>query len=532
MIQRLTRHLNPVTRKRLRRFRGIRRAWWSLVVLVVLYILSLGSELICGNTPLYVRYEGRSYFPVLSFYSEETFTNSENMTRPDYKAIARSEAFRGNPANWMLFPPIPYGPEEKIDPERLEIDGRITVRVLPQPHVGSVNVRADGRVVRSRAAGWFFGIDDAEVEGRNLKDAIVMDTRLTKAIERRLANRADERLEMRVRDAGGRTVEVSMPAFRPRRRQPDSVRLRLTEATAQTDDERLVFDAQGRLDSDASSLWRAASGAERERVEKWVAERRKRPLEKQVATLGGARVTLVFEKRDVRFPFPPTWPRHPLGLDESGRDVLVRIVYGFRISMSFAVLLVVTSMALGTVVGALQGYFGGLVDIAGQRLIEIWSALPFLYVMILMGSIFGSSFVLLLVVYGIFNWIGISYYMRAEFLRLRRRQFVEAARAMGVGTSRILFAHILPNALVPLVTFFPFQLVGAIGALAALDYLGFGMPPPTPSWGQLLQQAGAYRWAWWLILFPSLALFFVILMGVFVGEGLRAAFDPRDYESD
>jgi microcin C transport system permease protein len=197
--------------------------------------------------------------------------------------------------------------------------------------------------------------------------------------------------------------------------------------------------------------------------------------------------------------------------------------------MTFGLVLVFLSMALGVVIGAVQGYFGGAVDIAGQRFTEIWSALPFLYVVILLGSVYGRSFLLLLFCYGIFNWIGISYYMRAEFLRLRRQTFVEAARAMGLSHRRVIFRHVLPNALVPLITFSPFYLVGAIGSLAALDYLGFGLPPPTPSWGELLQQAQQFRWAWWLILYPSLALFVVMLLGVFVGEGVRNAYDPRPF---
>ncbi len=177
----------------------------------------------------------------------------------------------------------------------------------------------------------------------------------------------------------------------------------------------------------------------------------------------------------------------------------------------------------------MQGYFGGWVDLAGQRIIEIWDALPFLYILMLMGSVFGRSFTLLLVCYGLFNWIGISYYMRAEFLRLRRQPFVEAARALGLPGYLIMYRHILPNALVPLITFFPFSLVSAIGTLAALDFLGFGLPPPTPSWGDLLAQGQEYLWAWWLTLYPSLALFMVMLLGVFVGEGVRQAFDPKPF---
>ena len=242
----------------------------------------------------------------------------------------------------------------------------------------------------------------------------------------------------------------------------------------------------------------------------------------------GTRYEAVFDYETVTFPFRPC-KGHPMGLDNAGRDVLSRMVYSMRIAFSFGLLLVVAAMFTGTLIGALQGFYAGVVDMVGQRLIEIWQSIPFLYVLILMGSVFGRSFWLLLIVYGLFNWVGISYYMRAEFLNLRKRPFVEAAYSLGISTPGIIFKHILPNALTPMVTFFPFSLVSAIGLLAALDYLGFGMPPGTPSWGDMLSQAQEIPGAWWLILYPSLALFFVMLMGVFIGEGLRNAFDPRQY---
>jgi microcin C transport system permease protein len=160
-------------------------------------------------------------------------------------------------------------------------------------------------------------------------------------------------------------------------------------------------------------------------------------------------------------------------------------------------------------------------------LIEIWSALPFLYIMILIGSVLGRSFLLLLICFGLFNWIGISTYMRAEFLRLRGRPFIESARCQGLGPVRIIFRHILPNALTPLITLFPFSLVGAIAALSALDFLGFGLPPLAPRWGELLNQAQAHRGAWWLVVFPSSTLFVVMILAVLIGEGLRDAFDPK-----
>jgi microcin C transport system permease protein len=228
----------------------------------------------------------------------------------------------------------------------------------------------------------------------------------------------------------------------------------------------------------------------------------------------------------VSFPFRPCL-EHPFGVDAGGRDVFARVVHGMRIALVFALALTLSGMFFGMVIGAVEGYFGGAVDIIAQRFTEIWSAMPFIYVMIFIGSTLGRSFGVLLTCYAIFNWIAVSYYMRAEFLRLRRQPFVEAAKVHGASTARILFVHILPNALTPLLTLFPFLLMGAIGSLAALDFLGFGLPPMTPSCGELLNQAQQFRWAWWLVLFPSLALFIVMLLTVFVGEGLREAFDPR-----
>ena len=229
---------------------------------------------------------------------------------------------------------------------------------------------------------------------------------------------------------------------------------------------------------------------------------------------------------EIAFPFRPC-AEHPLGIDAGGRDVYARIVHGMRIALLFGLMLAFWAMFTGLVIGAIEGYFGGKTDILLQRFTEIWSAIPFLYVMIFIGSTMGRSFTILLVCYAIFNWIAVSYYMRAEFLRLRSRTFVEAAKVQGFSSAKIIFGHILPNALTPLITLFPFLLMGAIGSLAALDFLGFGLPPMTPSCGELMQEAQQFRSAWWLIVFPALALFIVMLLTVLVGEGLRDAFDPR-----
>lgn len=237
--------------------------------------------------------------------------------------------------------------------------------------------------------------------------------------------------------------------------------------------------------------------------------------------------TLVeYPPAEVSLPFAPC-AEHPFGLDQSGRDVMMLVIHGMRIALNFGIVLAISGMFIGLVFGSIEGYFGGKTDIVCQRFTEIWSAIPFLYVMIFIGSTIGRSFGILLLCYAIFNWIGVSYYMRAEFFRLRSRTFVEAAKCQGFSAVRIIFGHILPNGLTPLITLFPFLLMGAIGSLAALDFLGFGLPPMTPSCGELLKQAQADPSSWWLIFFPAAALFIVMLLTVLVGEGLRDAFDPR-----
>lgn len=225
-------------------------------------------------------------------------------------------------------------------------------------------------------------------------------------------------------------------------------------------------------------------------------------------------------------PHPPS-RAHWLGTDHSARDVLARLLYGFRTSMSFALALACIGTVFGVIIGGVQGYLGGRFDLAAQRFIEIWSALPFLYVVILIGSIYGQTFAVLLFVFSLFQWIGLSYYMRGEFYRLKDQTFAQAARALGAGHTRTLFRHILPNALNPIVTIFPFSLIGGISSLTALDFLGFGLPPPAPSWGELLDQGLKYLDAPWLALSSILALFATLMLASFIGEGARAAFDPK-----
>lgn len=218
-----------------------------------------------------------------------------------------------------------------------------------------------------------------------------------------------------------------------------------------------------------------------------------------------------------------------MGTDDRGRDILTRLLYGLRYSISFAVLVWLLTFIVGTVLGGIMGYFGGRVDFWGQRIVEILSTVPQFFLLIIIISIFKPTLLLLVILSSIFGWISISYYVRGEYLKNRKKEFVEAARALGAGHGRIFFKHLLPNSLSPIITFSPFVIAGNITALASLDYLGFGLTPPTPSWGELLNQAQKhFTIGWWLAVYPSLALFFTLTMLSLIGEGVRDALDPKD----
>ncbi len=335
---------SQLSRDRFNRFRKIKRAWYSFILLSGLFILSLFSEILCNDRPYILSYEGRLYFPIFHFYPEKEF-GGKYLTEADYVTLRNSDAFI-NSQNWMLLPPIPHSPLHSY------------------------------------------------------------------------------------------------------------------------------MDLQGTP------------------------------------------------------PHPPS-AKHWLGTDSSARDVFARLLYGFRICMLFSLILAAISTLFGILIGGVQGYFGGLIDMVMQRLIEVWSSLPFLYVVILVGTIYSRSFIILILILSLFQWIGLSYYMRGEFLKIRCLNYVKVAKTMGMSNFHILFRQILPNGLTPVITLLPFQIVGGIGALTALDFLGFGLQPPTPSWGELLSQGLNNLFAPWLAISTVVCLFTTLLLATFIGEGVREAFDPR-----
>jgi microcin C transport system permease protein len=220
-----------------------------------------------------------------------------------------------------------------------------------------------------------------------------------------------------------------------------------------------------------------------------------------------------------------------LGTDERGRDLFAQLVYGFRVSVLFGLALTVVGVLRGVLTGAIQGYFGGKTDLVFQRFIEIWGSMPELYLLIIFSAVFAPSVALLLILLSLFGWMGLSDYVRAEFLRNRQMDYVRAARALGVGNGRIMWKHILPNSMTPVVTFLPFRMSAAILALTSLDFLGLGVPPGTPSLGELLSQGKTNLDAWWISISTFAVLVVTLLLLTFMGDALRDALDPRKVDA-
>lgn len=337
--------LSPLNRRRFARFKANRRGWWSLHIFLVLFVLSLGAEVLSNDKPLLVSYDGALYVPVFKRYAETEF-GGEFPIEADYRSSYIRELIEDKGDGWMIWPPIPY-------------------------NYSTIN------------------------------------------------------------------YDLEVPAPAP--------------------------------------------------------------------------------------PSSENW----LGTDDQARDVLARVIYGFRISVLFALTLTIISSIIGVVAGAVQGFYGGRIDLFGQRFIEVWSGLPVLYLLIILASFVQPNFWWLLGIMLLFSWMSLVDVVRAEFLRGRNLEYVRAARALGASNSVIMFRHILPNAMVATLTFFPFILTGGVITLTSLDFLGFGLPAGSPSLGELIAQGKANLQAPWLGITAFVVLSLMLTLLVFIGEALRDAFDPR-----
>ena len=445
--------LDPITRKRLERFRRIKRGYYSFIVLGVAIVLSVFSPYLAESRALLVWYEGRVYLPTFEYLPMETFgqepppawgmadleteylrlqrewrlereLHERELTRGggNPTALAALDERYPNRGHYVIMPPIPWDPYQN-DFWYNEILNEVQDLLNAGDVLGAARLARRDRLVP-------------------LADAI---------------------------ESGGIEVMMMNPELSP------------------------TGDLLGLVRTGAM------------------------PVLAGLATVP---------------PTPPDFTRrHYLGTDSQGRDVASRLLYGFRISVFFALFLVLIGQVIGTVVGSLQGYLGGRFDISSQRLIEVLIAVPFLYVVIIMAALFAPTFWMLLGIMALWQWIAITFYMRTEMYREKTREYCLAARSYGASHLRIIFRHLLPNCLTPLVTFTPFAIVGAIFALTGLDYLGYGLPAPTPSWGELIDQALQLenRDKLWLILAPFGALTATLVLVVFIGESVREAFDPKRY---
>ncbi len=227
-------------------------------------------------------------------------------------------------------------------------------------------------------------------------------------------------------------------------------------------------------------------------------------------------------------PFAPSFKeKHFLGTDNVGRDILARLVYGFRTAIIFSFVLLIMNYTIGITIGCCMGYFGGKFDLFFQRIIEIWNNVPFLYVIIIIASIMIPNFLILLLIMAFFGWIGITWVMRTMTFKEKEKEYILAVRSLGASHARIIFKHIIPNTISVIVTYAPFAISGGIVALTSLDYLGFGLPAPTPSWGELLSQGWQNMGAWWIVSSVVAALVITLMTVTFIGEGIREAFDPK-----
>ncbi|MHC5009931.1 MAG: ABC transporter permease subunit [Planctomycetota bacterium] len=331
---------------------------------------------------------------------------------------------------------------------------------------------------------------------------------------------------------------VDYRAFERHSEDPSTLRAEIDAQWEALRQERADFDAQGPPGPDARDFERRRYERLQKRFEKSEGELNQLEENYKVFADGRAWAWMPLYPFSARVRTdieanPPNRPSValgiPLGTDTAGRDVLVLLVYGFRISLAFALIVALLGYAFGVVVGGIQGYYGGWIDIASQRVVEIWGSIPFLFTIMIIASLIQPSLLMLIVLMVLLrSWLGITYYVRGEFYREKSKDYVQAAIGAGVSDRKIILKHILPNSLVPVVTFAPFGIVAYISSLVSLDYLGFGLPPGTPSWGALLRQGlENVKYYPHLAIIPTAALAATLYAVVMIGEAVREAFDPK-----
>ena len=304
---------DPITRKRLQRFRDYKRAWYSLLIIVILYLTSLVAELLCNDRPLYIHYENESYYPVLFFYPEDTFTGNGLLTRPDYKTINASPAFAGNEDNFMIFPPVPFGPQEIIKASSITVDNQVEIHVQREPRVASVNIDINSIIRRQQRAEWFLRQGDtaieAPIEGLNFRSFYAIPEPFVEALKLRFANQpAGPYSQLFPSGSEAVQVELSLSPYKPRSRSPDTVRVLLREAVGENLEESWIYTPEDGLVSTRSDLWNDLMAAHRDDIRSRARARLSAPVGDLRLEHDGINYRIKFVKEDVRFPFRPVGP--------------------------------------------------------------------------------------------------------------------------------------------------------------------------------------------------------------------------------
>lgn len=434
--------LNPLTRRRLERFKSIRRGWWSFWILTALVFLAALGPLLVSHRALLVRYEGKYFFPTFGDDIPGTTFGLDYRHETNYRALSEKFAAEEGTGNFVTMPPVRYSPREFCEvnqPVVAGADGKLRMK-------GSDTLLDETRVFTTHHNGMrkrLWMVTDGELNG-----------------------------EMRGYDTHGVVVE--------------------------------------------HGLWEHGRLVKLKSLD---GVRRDAPTAKELASL----------KTYVVNPAPPGLDGHYLGTDESGQDVIARLFGGFRILIAASLIYMGFTYSIGIVIGCTMGYYGGWFDLLVQRFIEIWSNIPQLYVIIFLASLITPNLLWLMLILVAYSWINLTYYMRTGTYREKGREYVNAARLLGAGDARIIFRHILPNTLATLVTFVPFSVAEVTSLLTALDFLGFGLPPTEPTWGELLRQGTENFDKPWIILSVVTALVVLMMLVSFVGEAIREAYSPKKH---
>ncbi len=435
--------VNPLTRKKLARFRSIRRGWVSFLLLVALAGVAGLDSLLVGKRALVVSHAGELRFPFLTGPLPEKTFGGTGESETDYRALKTRFALEGK-RDWLVMPPVPFA--TKLDSSEVvgpldEREGRVFVAGTSRLFTGFAHTVFREKLTRKRME-WRFkdGLRDGDLRGWDI---------------------TGEQVEKGRYAAGQRTQHQ--------------------------------FYGTGK------------------------------PEDLDVQALPGLR-QIVYP------PSPPSWrDRHFLGTDAAGNDVLAQLFGGLQMAIVASVLFLGFTFGLGIVAGSAMGYYGGWLDLAGQRLIEIWSNVPFLFVIMLLTTLIQPNLIVLVAVVAAFSWMDTAGYLRTGTYRERERDYVAAARLLGASPARIIFSHVLPNVIATVVTLLPFKIAGIIISLAALDFLGFGLPAEEPSWGRLLHEGTENMNAPWIVASAFGIMVSVLVLVTFVGEAIREAFDPKKF---